>query len=169
MKNYITSHSPETYPRSSFPWSWALWQQRTQLCITVQEAQSGYFSVTQDINLYAGVLQTSRGHSGTAGALSSQRAQHQPNVRRRLKHDVSSCSSGSHLARLSQTPPCTRILEISPAWDILHVWIPGHVLPMQFLLAVNHNSSPPSLVVFQIEAYFLQGGALVLSSCCQHL
>jgi hypothetical protein len=40
---------------------------------------------------------------------------------------------------------------------------------MQFLLAVSHNSSPPSLVVFQIVAHFLQLGALVLSSSCQHL
>jgi hypothetical protein len=45
--------SPETHPRMSSPCSWALSPQRTQLCITVQEAQWGDFSVRPDTNLHA--------------------------------------------------------------------------------------------------------------------
>jgi hypothetical protein len=119
--------------------------------------------VSQDINLYAVVLWISRGRSA------HRKHSINPMVDEDSNMIFSSCSSGSHLARPYRTPPCTLILEISPAWDILHVWIPGHNLPMQFLLAVSHNSSPPTLVVFQIEAHCLQGGAPVLSSSGQHL
>jgi hypothetical protein len=58
-----SSPSSETRLRISFPWSWALWPQRTQPHITVQETQWRELSVSPDTNLPAGANRTSRGRA----------------------------------------------------------------------------------------------------------
>jgi hypothetical protein len=54
--------SPETYPRTISPCSWAIWLKKTESCITELEIQWGNFSVSPNSNLPSG-LRTSKGCS----------------------------------------------------------------------------------------------------------